>query len=59
MQHTKHCSANRQPASNYRDDYQMMTSDVASAVAGGLQYISGTYHVFGNNGTVGIGAAVR
>ena len=35
----------------YRDDYQMMTSNVLHSVAGGLAYIPGTYHTFGNNGT--------
>ena len=35
----------------YRDDYQMMTSNVLYAVAGGLAYIPGTYHPFGSYGT--------
>jgi PKD repeat protein len=35
----------------FRDDYQMMTSNVLFGVAGGLAYVPGTYHVFGNNGT--------
>ena len=35
-----------------RDDYQMMTSNVLYAVAGGgLAYVPGTYHIFGNNGS--------
>jgi PKD repeat protein len=36
----------------YRDDYQMMTSNVLYTVAGGgLAYVPGSYHAFGNNGT--------
>jgi PKD repeat protein len=35
----------------YRDDYQMMTSNVLYGVSGGLAYVPGTYHAFGNNGT--------
>ncbi len=35
-----------------RFDYQMMTSNVFSGVAGGgLAYVPGTYHAFANNGT--------
>ena len=34
----------------FRDDYIMMTSNVYNATPGGLTYVSGTYHVFGNNG---------
>jgi len=33
----------------YRDDFQVMTSNVYYDVAGGLQYVQGSYHVFGNN----------
>ena len=33
----------------YRDDFQLMTSNVYNHVAGGLQYVPGSYHVFGNN----------
>ncbi len=35
----------------YRDDYLLMSSNIYNGTAGGLQYISGTYHTFGNNGT--------
>jgi polygalacturonase len=35
----------------YRDDLQVMTSNVLFGVAGGLAYVPGTYHAFGNNGT--------
>ena len=35
----------------YRDDYQMMSSNVFYSVAGGLAFVPGTYHVFGINGT--------
>ena len=35
-----------------RDDYQMMTSNVLyGVVGGGLAYVPGTYHIFGNNGS--------
>ncbi|HUJ72956.1 MAG TPA: PKD domain-containing protein, partial [Verrucomicrobiae bacterium] len=34
-----------------RFDYHMMTSNVLYGVAGGLAYVPGTYHAFGNNGT--------
>lgn len=36
----------------YRDDYEMMTTNVYSGAAGGLALMPGTYHVFGNNGTI-------
>src|ERR1017187_8898781 len=36
----------------FRDDFQVQSSNVFSSVAGGLAYVSGTYHAFGNNGTV-------
>jgi len=35
----------------YRDDLQVMTTNVYSGAAGGLALVPGTYHVFGNNGT--------
>jgi hypothetical protein len=35
----------------YRDDLQVMTTNVYYGAPGGLAYVSGTYHVFGNNGT--------
>ncbi len=35
----------------YRDDLQVMTTNVYYSVPGGLQYVPGTYHAFGNNGT--------
>ena len=34
----------------YRDDLQVMTTNVYYGVAGGLALVPGTYHVFGNNG---------
>ncbi len=43
----------------YRDDYQMMTTNVYFGTAGGLQLKPGTYHVFGNNGTVFYGNSVN
>lgn len=36
----------------YRDDYQMMTTNVFYGKAGGLMLVPGSYHVFGNNGSV-------
>jgi PKD repeat protein len=36
---------------HYRDDLEVMSSNVYYSVAGGLAYVSGTYHSFGNNGT--------
>jgi hypothetical protein len=36
----------------YRDDYQMMTTNVYFGTAGGLSLVPGAYHAFGNNGTV-------
>lgn len=35
----------------FRDDFLIMTTNVYNGTPGGLQYISGTYHTFGNNGT--------
>lgn len=35
----------------YRDDFQVMTTNVYYGAPGGLKYVPGTYHTFGNNGT--------
>ncbi|HXR03706.1 MAG TPA: hypothetical protein VN836_03255, partial [Verrucomicrobiae bacterium] len=35
----------------YRDDLQVMTTNVYSGAPGGLALVPGTYHAFGNNGT--------
>jgi hypothetical protein len=35
----------------YRDDLEVMTTNVYGGLPGGLQYVPGTYHTFGNNGT--------
>ncbi len=35
----------------WRFDMQLMTSNVFFGAAGGLAYVPGTYHIFGNNGT--------
>ncbi len=43
----------------YRDDFQVMTSNVYYAVAGGLQYVPGSYHVFANNGSFTWGNSVN
>jgi PKD repeat protein len=37
---------------HYRLDFQVSTSNVFNAVAGGLALVPGTYHAFGNNGSV-------
>jgi PKD repeat protein len=37
---------------HYRDDYQCATTNVYQGTSGGLALVTGTYHVFGNNGTV-------
>jgi len=34
----------------YRDDLQVMTTNVYYGTAGGLKFVPGTYHSFGNNG---------
>ena len=39
----------------YRDDYQLMTSNVLNDSANGLSYVSGSYHAFGNNGSIASG----
>jgi PKD repeat protein len=36
----------------YRDDLQIMTSNVYYDVAGGFQYVQGSYHSFGNNASL-------
>jgi len=38
-------------ALEFRDDLQLMTTNVFYGAAGGLRYLPGTGHVFGNNGT--------
>jgi hypothetical protein len=38
----------------YRDDYELMTPNVLNDT-GGLDYVSGSFHVFGNNGTTPYG----
>ncbi|MGD0058776.1 MAG: putative Ig domain-containing protein [Verrucomicrobiia bacterium] len=43
----------------YRDDLQVMTSNVYYDVAGGFQYVPGTYHSFGNNGSFTWGTSVN
>ena len=40
----------------YRDDLQVMTTNVYYGAAGGLKYVSGTYHTFGNSGTTYYGS---
>jgi hypothetical protein len=43
----------------YRDDLQVMTTNVYYGAAGGLQYVSGTYHAFANNGTTAYNGSVN
>ncbi|MGB7746670.1 MAG: hypothetical protein WBN75_05205 [Verrucomicrobiia bacterium] len=43
----------------YRDDLQLMTTNVYFGVAGGLALVPGTYHVFGNNGTTPYSGSVN
>ena len=43
----------------YRDDLQIMTANVYYDAAGGLQYVPGTYHSFGNNATTTWGDSVN
>jgi hypothetical protein len=38
-------------ALEWRFDIQIMTSNVYYGLPGGLAYVPGTYHIFGNNGT--------
>ncbi len=42
----------------FRDDYELMTSNVLND-AGAINYVSGTLHVFGNNGTTPSGKSVN
>lgn len=42
----------------YRDDYELMTQNVLNDT-GGLNYVSGSFHVFGNNGTTPYGQAAN
>ncbi len=35
----------------YRDDYQIMTTNIYFGTSDGLALVAGTYHPFGNNGT--------
>ena len=36
---------------HYRDDFQIMSSNVYYGASGGLVYVPGTYHTYGNNST--------
>jgi endonuclease/exonuclease/phosphatase family metal-dependent hydrolase len=42
----------------YRDDYELMTSNVLNDT-GAINYVSGTLHAFGNNGTTPSGGSVN
>jgi hypothetical protein len=43
----------------YRDDFQVISQHVYRADNGGLEYINGSYHVFGNNGTTSYQGSVN
>lgn len=43
----------------YRDDYEIMTTNVYGGAAGGLAFLPGTYHALGNNGSVGYESTVN
>ena len=43
----------------YRDDLQVMTTNVYSDAPDGLALVPGTYHVFGNNGTISYSGSVN
>jgi hypothetical protein len=43
----------------FRDDLQVMTTNVYYGAPGGFKYIAGTYHAFGNNGTTTYGGTVN
>ncbi len=43
----------------YRDDLQVMTTNVYYGAPGGLQYVPGTYHTFANNGTTAYSNSVN
>ena len=44
---------------HYRDDYHVMTTNVYYGTSNGLTLVSGTYHAFGNNGSVGYLSSVN
>ena len=44
---------------HYRDDFQVMTTNIYYGTPGGLTYVQGTYHSFGNNGTTGYESSVN
>jgi hypothetical protein len=43
----------------YRDDLEIMTTNIYFGALGGLKYVPGTYHVFGNNGSIFYGHSVN
>jgi endonuclease/exonuclease/phosphatase family metal-dependent hydrolase len=43
----------------YRDDHELATQNVLNNTAGGLGYISGSYHTFGVNGSTPEGGSVN
>jgi len=43
----------------YRDDLQLVTSNVLNGSPGSLKYVANSEHAFGNNGSVGLGGNVN
>lgn len=43
----------------YRDDLQLMTTNIYYGTAGGLKYLPGTYHTFGNTGQIAYNGTVN
>ncbi|HEY4415225.1 MAG TPA: hypothetical protein VGO57_05990 [Verrucomicrobiae bacterium] len=43
---------------HYRDDFELMTTNIYYGSGNGLKWVSGTYHTFGNNGTTPYKASV-
>lgn len=42
-----------------RFDFQLLTDEVLSGTTPGLRYLAGSYHAFGNNGSVPLNAAIN
>jgi endonuclease/exonuclease/phosphatase family metal-dependent hydrolase len=43
----------------YRDDLELMTQNVYSGTSSALDYVAGSLHAFGNNGSVGLDGSVN
>jgi len=42
----------------YRDDIESMTGDIQNNAPGTLDFVNGSYHAFGNNGTAAEGGSI-